>query len=145
VTVTSAATVLLRTHRVNTMRTILGRLRGQEDVLAGTASVVDPSNSDYNPQVVTAADATLTHVQSQLHTLKSLLAGQFAGPPFTRPLRRLSAATRRLQDAATYLRLAVVDVQAGNDAAATELSRVTDPLRRARNALNRAQVLLGTI
>lgn len=145
VTATSVAVLRLRIQQVASLRAILGRLRVQAAALEGTASSLNPSNQDFNPQVVAALTASLTHVQSQLQTLGPLLAARSAHPPFTRPVLRLSAAERRLQDAVTFLHLAVDDLQAGNGGATAELARSADALRRVRNALNRSEVLLAAV
>ena len=107
---------------------------------------MDPSTSDFNPQAVKTASAAVDRAQNQLLTLRTILAGEPATAPFTRPLRRLVAATRRLQDAATRLHAAVTDLRTGRATdVATTLATASNGLRRATNALNRTQVLLGAI
>jgi hypothetical protein len=136
----------MRIRRVASLRSLLAQVRLQFQTLSGAEVAVNPADADFNPQGLNAVTVTLNSTGGQMTSMMATLATQSVAAPFGHPVRRLLAAIRRLQEAATGLETSIADVQAGRSgAAATDLARVGVSMHRANNALHSAQVLLAGI
>lgn len=143
---TSVSYLRVRIQRVASLRAVLSQLRVQLHELTNTEALVDPTNLDFNPQSLNLMVNRLQGTELRLRSVRSTISAQPTESPFDRPVRRLTAADSRLQEAASDVYAAVSDLQAGTaGAASAHLDRARAATLRAGRALKRARILLRTI